>query len=1109
MNQIRKDLNLITESLQIDDAYQALPLAVREDLKTIFSEISKLNEAALAPEQIQSVFQSMVTNRGEGGNTAQLAKKAQAQLTPLFAKITGNPKLKAILSKVGSAVPIEGLKKMVAKLPDPAGSNAQAVVASIQKGAQSIENDEDVAAFKGLMLTVITIGMGVAGAGGPAMLGIIGTTAIFRTVVDAGIKAAAGGTVADVAKSAGIGLAKGAVAGIIGNAIGDVFSAEVQPPTVEDGIAVVAPVEIDTARLSDAADIDVADTTAVEELLASYPETIEEFQLQSAQQWADSLKDQNNFDIPPAMVQKMADNMEVTGDYPNNFSMSTGSGGFNQGGIYLTPSEQSAYSQFAQGKSLGELVGAEGDEWLSQNVEGAEEFLADRAANAAAEAEALTVRYDAMSPEEQQAFDIDRAEFDELWSDEPYTPPGTPKYDIEAVGGAEAETTAGFDSSMWTQDEKELIELLKAGATEGGDPSQIISDYTDTMTADDPGNYSITATEYEFFVRNTLGIDPLSNQPDELAKVFANESFVHPEWKNVLSEEVGEEFDTLVEQVGEAVAVYAMLEWYNSYVKDTQPIIEGMEYLQKYQLIESVEQTMSEAPDLGGLAKKVGGAYKSAVGKAGAVAKKAGGAVVNTIIKPIINSAPVKAFTNKLTALVGAQGAIDPEKLQADYTAAKSPTDSDAVGKFLQQNAGATKDEVDTAFKAAGVQAVAPEEEPEADAEPAVAQVDANQDGKDDATGAPIPTAQPGDADGAPTSTAQAQVDANQDGKDDATGAPITPTGTSTPGDPKTSAQGNTSSPAGATASGKTPGGAIKQGMDNAEAGNNEIKDGTKKSVNKIPHTWSAEQGEWINAQGVPAIGLMKQELMKQVGKDVTGGNEKPGMMQRAKDYVTGKTPGLAQATRSDPKASILKKAGATAAAGLGGMIGKALGGGQPAPGEPAPAPGEPAPAGQAQPEKTPGQFKQAHVPGGKGETQNDPYEVAKQAIRGEQGKDANKKQLPGGKLPPAAGKKVSDMLGQLANGNKDAGAIAGQQILAYAKQGYDVSNAAQVFLAKAKQGERFLKQESYEYFTQMLESFGLGWGDIGITVRIDESVSEGVWLISSDLLRMKDLAGI
>ena len=975
MNQIRKDLNLITESLQIDDAYQALPLAVREDLKTIFSEISKLNEAALAPEQIQSVFQSMVTNRGEGGNTAQLAKKAQAQLTPLFAKITGNPKLKAILSKVGSAVPIEGLKKMVAKLPDPAGSNAQAVVASIQKGAQSIENDEDVAAFKGLMLTVITIGMGVAGAGGPAMLAIIGTTAIFRTVVEAGIKAAAGGTVADVAKTAGIGLAKGAIAGLAGGLLGGLGDVEVSGdeqlisaslPT--QTIDVTAPLE-DAGMSMEEIDQFMANMKADDEIMQQqyFPEFFNDME-------NDVIDSMDKFNVGPEYAEKYENMMSASATVDGS-TISMGVDNFGSSmGVLFNPEEYAEYNAI-----------------VAQN------------------------------------------------------------------GGG----TDGLFSEEATAFRKDIASQVSSSAT------------------------------------------------DEINDVM--DSYVHPEWKNVLSEEVGEEFDTLVEQVGEAVAVYAMLEWYNSYVKDTQPIIEGMEYLQKYQLIESVEQTMSEAPSLGDMAKKVGGAYKSAVGKAGAVAKKAGGAVVNTIIKPIINSAPVKAFTNKLTALVGAQGAIDPEKLQADYTAAKSPTDSDAVGKFLQQNAGATKDEVDTAFKAAGVQAVAPEEEPEPDAEPAVSQVDANQDGKDDATGAPIPTAQPGDADGAPTSTAQAQVDANQDGKDDATGAPITPTGTSTPGDPKTSAQGNTSSPAGATADGKTPGGAIKQGMDNAEAGDNEIKDGTKKSVNKIPHTWSAEQGEWINAQGVPATGLMKQELMKQVGKDVAGGNEKPGMMQRAKDYVTGKTPGLAQATRSDPKAGILKKAGATAAAGLGGMIGKALGGGQPAPapGEPAPTPGEPAPAGQAQPEKTPGQFKQAHVPGGKGETQNDPYEVAKQAIRGEQGKDANKKQLPGGKLPPAAGKKVSDMLGQLANGNKDAGAIAGQQILAYAKQGYDVSNAAQVFLAKAKQGERFLKQESYEYFTQMLESFGLGWSDIGITVRIDESVSEGVWLISSDLLRMKDLAGI
>ena len=42
------------------------------------------------------------------------------------------------------------------------------MVGAIKNGASQIENDQDLAAFKGLMVTVITIGMGVAGVGGPA-----------------------------------------------------------------------------------------------------------------------------------------------------------------------------------------------------------------------------------------------------------------------------------------------------------------------------------------------------------------------------------------------------------------------------------------------------------------------------------------------------------------------------------------------------------------------------------------------------------------------------------------------------------------------------------------------------------------------------------------------------------------------------------------------------------------------------------------------------------------------------------------------------------------------------------------------------------------------------
>ena len=44
----------------------------------------------------------------------------------------------------------------------------------------------------------------------PALLGVIGSAAIFRTVVDSAIKAAAGGTAAEIGKTAGAGLVKGA-----------------------------------------------------------------------------------------------------------------------------------------------------------------------------------------------------------------------------------------------------------------------------------------------------------------------------------------------------------------------------------------------------------------------------------------------------------------------------------------------------------------------------------------------------------------------------------------------------------------------------------------------------------------------------------------------------------------------------------------------------------------------------------------------------------------------------------------------------------------------------------------------------------------------------------
>jgi len=291
------------------------------------------------------------------------------------------------------------------------------------------------------------------------------------------------------------------------------------------------------------------------------------------------------------------------------------------------------------------------------------------------------------------------------------------------------------------------------------------------------------------------------------------------------------------------------------------------------------------------------------------------------------------------------------------------------------------------------------------------------------------------------------------------------------------------------------------------------IKPGTKGSVNKQQFSWDGKN--WLDSKGTPVAGLMKQELMKQYGLDASGNPIKPGLTQKARDWMSGKTAGHGQATRSDPKASIGKKLAGT----LGSMIGGALSGGkpdtqaptaatEPAAAQPATAT-EPAATQPATAPKPQGQFKQSHVPGSKGHTQDDPYELGKQELRKLQTPDANKKQLPGGKLPAKAGAEVTAMLNRLSKGDKDAGAIAAKQILQYAKAGYDVSNAANVFLANAKQGERFLSTESYQYFTQMLESFGLTWADIGLTVRIDEAVSAGVFIIRSDLHRLKELAGV
>ena len=92
--------------------------------------------------------------------------------------------------------------------------------------------------------------------------------------------------------------------------------------------------------------------------------------------------------------------------------------------------------------------------------------------------------------------------------------------------------------------------------------------------------------------------------------------------------------------------------------------------------------------------------------------------------------------------------------------------------------------------------------------------------------------------------------------------------------------------------------------------------------------------------------------------------------------------------------------------------------------------------------------------------------------------------------------------IAKMAKGDKESGVAAAQKIMGFAGKGMDVAALQQAWSANAKAGERFLSQSVYRSITNMLGEYGLSWKDIGIGVRLVESVSEGVFIkyINSDL---------
>jgi len=473
-------------------------------------------------------------------------------------------------------------------------------------------------------------------------------------------------------------------------------------------------------------------------------------------------------------------------------------------------------------------------------------------------------------------------------------------------------------------------------------------------------------------------------------------------------------------------------------------------------LNEAEQQLVNEI----GLADIKRGAAKAAAVVGGA-AKKAGGALVGKAKetgKELGNSITVK----KLTAL---------------WNKAKKPTDSQSIANILAQG-GMEPEDIATAgpelpAPTAPTAKPEPEEQPQGGTQPEQPQGGQPEQPQGGQPEQPQGGAQPEQPQGGAQGTQGQQ----------------------------SGAQGTTSGPTGGSAGGS---GAIGKGVQQAQSGDTEEPDlpeltpGKSETINKIKFTWDGTG--WKDPQGRSAQGAMQQDLMAKYGRNGDGTPLKnPGLIQRAKDYMSGKTPGLAQKTRLDPKASTGKKLAGMAGAAIGGMFGKSGGGQQAEPGTPEqpeqPAqPGEPAqPQGQqAQPQaQQPAQGAPKAVPG---PTTAELKMLQSKTLQGDL----------------ASAKALVAKLSELKSKGYDADKFI-QAAAPVMKKGGLAKSDPQAYATFVKMA-RSMRAEAYEHMCAILEHAGLTWADIGYEVLISESVTSHVMLIPTDIVQMsemKKLAGI
>lgn len=463
----------------------------------------KLTEKELTADQIDAIFADTVKAMGDRasgvlqrsgvnkavGKTVKLGGKALTLSKD--AAIAVDKKLNDLGKLVQQTEPVQNLDAKVSKLQGDIrkkleqGPVGKEIMGMVDKYAQfAKDNPMKSAIIIGALTSVAAIAGGPLGGAAAGYL-LRGTNGLIKgeklsTVVGQG------------AKFAAIGALVGGIA--------DAFEGNVDITSPDAVGAEQVGVEV----TSD----DMLDKMTDEQKAVFNAASMEEYK----DAFAQSTMDRLGRDLSPEMLEKLSDNVTISGDYPTNFTANF-DGSIIRGNIYVTPEELQAYKSYVN--ELG-LTGQEafGDpqvsEWIQQNVEGADKVMADAAAEAAARAEELKLRYDAMSADEQKAFDDKRRAF--FW-DSDYEPPGTPKYSTESLdriqqlAGVQKLDEIDLKKALATAAGK-VKDVAKAGAGAINKAAQDVGAVTPEKLKkawNDAGAPSDDAGLYNFLV-NTFGV---------------------------------------------------------------------------------------------------------------------------------------------------------------------------------------------------------------------------------------------------------------------------------------------------------------------------------------------------------------------------------------------------------------------------------------------------------------------------------------------------------------------------------------------------------------------------------------------------------------------------